>query len=82
MIEPVTLMATLAAKRPAFASEADFQLALGWLIQERHPAARVRLEYRPVYLARRGYGYDVIRIALDRALGEDERDDEGDGVMR
>jgi regulatory protein len=28
------------------------------------------------YLARRGYGYDVIRVALDRALGED---DEGDG---
>jgi regulatory protein len=28
------------------------------------------------YLARRGYGYDVIRVALDRALGEDE----GDGV--
>jgi regulatory protein len=24
------------------------------------------------YLARRGYGYDVIRIALDRALGETE----------
>ena len=24
------------------------------------------------YLARRGYGYDVIRIALDRALGESE----------
>jgi regulatory protein len=31
------------------------------------------------YLARRGYGYDVIRIALDRALGEAE--DEGDGVL-
>jgi regulatory protein len=30
------------------------------------------------YLARRGYGYDVIRIALDRALGEE---DEGDRVM-
>jgi regulatory protein len=27
------------------------------------------------YLARRGYGYDVIRIALDRALGEAEEDD-------
>jgi regulatory protein len=28
------------------------------------------------YLARRGYGYDVIRIALDRALGEaDDMDD-------
>ncbi|MBW3632590.1 MAG: RecX family transcriptional regulator [Chloroflexi bacterium] len=24
------------------------------------------------YLARRGYGYDVIRVALERALGEDE----------
>jgi len=30
------------------------------------------------YLARRGYSYDVIRIALDRALGEA---DEGDGVL-
>jgi regulatory protein len=28
------------------------------------------------YLARRGYGYDVIRVALDRALGEaDDMDD-------
>ena len=26
------------------------------------------------YLARRGYGYDVIRVALERALGEDEDD--------
>ena len=25
------------------------------------------------YLARRGYGYDVIRVALDRALGEETR---------
>ena len=33
------------------------------------------------YLARRGYGYDVIRVALDRALGEAD-DDEGDGVIR
>jgi regulatory protein len=32
------------------------------------------------YLARRGYGYDVIRIALDHALGEaEEREVEGDG---
>jgi regulatory protein len=28
------------------------------------------------YLARRGYGYDVVRVALDRALGEE---DEGEG---
>jgi regulatory protein len=26
------------------------------------------------YLARRGYGYDVIRVALERVLGEDEGD--------
>ena len=32
------------------------------------------------YLARRGYGYDVIRVALDRALGEADGD-EGDGVI-
>jgi regulatory protein len=30
------------------------------------------------YLARRGYGYDVIRAALERVLGEDEGD-EGSG---
>jgi regulatory protein len=42
------------------------------------PAAiRLRLG---AYLARRGYGYDVIRVALDRALGEAD-DDEGDGVI-
>ena len=31
------------------------------------------------YLARRGYGYDVIRVALDRALGEDDEGDEDIG---
>ena len=35
-------------------------------------AARRRLS---AYLARRGYGYDVIRIALEQALGEDPEDD-------
>ena len=30
------------------------------------------------YLARRGYSYDVIRVALERALGQD---DEGEGVI-
>jgi regulatory protein len=30
------------------------------------------------YLARRGYDYDVVRIALDRALGEDDGGREGD----
>ena len=38
------LMATLAAQRPIFHSEADFQHALAWLIHEVRPEARVRLE--------------------------------------
>jgi hypothetical protein len=49
------IMQALAAKRPIFSSEADFQLALGWEIQLSHPAARIRMEYRPAYLDRRGY---------------------------
>ena len=30
------------------------------------------------YLSRRGYGYDVIRVALERALGEEDEGDEDD----
>ena len=48
-------MADLARSRPIFNSEADFQLALAWEIQRAHPRARLRLEYRPAYLDRRGY---------------------------
>lgn len=39
-------MDELAADRPLFHSEADFQLALAWTIQRRHPTARIRLEQR------------------------------------
>lgn len=38
----------LAAKRPVFHSEADFQHALAWQIQLDHPDARIRLETRPL----------------------------------
>jgi len=41
------LMQALAAKRPIFHSEADFQHAFAWEIHQRLPAANVRLE-RPV----------------------------------
>jgi hypothetical protein len=37
----------LAASRPIFHSEADFQLALGWELRQCDPAMRVRLEARP-----------------------------------
>jgi hypothetical protein len=37
----------LATLRPVFHSEADFQLALAWLVQQRDAAMLVRLETRP-----------------------------------
>lgn len=55
MIDLITTMELLAHKRPVFSSEADFQLALAWKLQLGHPGARLRLEYRPAYLDRRGY---------------------------
>lgn len=39
-------MGVLAAKRPIFHSEADFQHALAWEIQLAHPDAQIRLEKR------------------------------------
>ena len=50
------LMRSLAAARPIFHSEADFQFALAWRIRELTPTCEVRLEYRvqlenkPLYL--------------------------------
>lgn len=41
------LMTGLARTRPVFYSEADFQFALAWHIQEQMPNCSVRLEYRP-----------------------------------
>ena len=38
----------LAARRPVFHSEADFQHALAWQIHADHPAADIRLETRPL----------------------------------
>lgn len=45
MIDVDSLMTTLAKKRPAFHSEADFQHALAWEIHEAYPDAAIRLEY-------------------------------------
>ena len=40
------VMADLAATRPVFHTEADFQHAFAWTLQTRHPQARIRLERR------------------------------------
>lgn len=43
-------MQHLAAKRPVFHSEADFQHALAWELHERYPHCSLRLEYKPPHL--------------------------------
>ena len=42
-----SFLAELAALRPLYHSEADFQHALAWHLHETFPEAKVRLEYRP-----------------------------------
>lgn len=48
-------LSALAAERPMFHSEADFQHALAWVLHERHPEAKVRLEYKPAKLLEKTY---------------------------
>jgi hypothetical protein len=64
-------MVRLAEVRPLFHSEADFQHALAWHLQQRHPNMSVRLEYRSPHLPERGYvdiwladGTDFVGIEL------------------
>lgn len=52
------LMTKLAGRRPVFHSEADFQHALAWEIQARHPTAAIRLETRPT----RGIHLDLLVV--------------------
>lgn len=52
-------MTNLAAHRPIFHSEADFQLALAWQLQVDHPEASLRLEKRVI---------DRPRVELDVLL--------------
>jgi hypothetical protein len=54
-------LSALAAQRPVFHSERDFQHALAWQIQLTYPEAQIRLEPRP----RRGIHLDLL-ISLDQ----------------
>lgn len=62
-----SLLAKLAAQRPIFHSEADFQHSLAWLIHTEHPNAQIRLETRP----ERGLRLDLLvtlgaeRVAIE-----------------
>jgi hypothetical protein len=53
-------LSAVAARRPLFHSEHDFQHALAWQIQQASPAAQIRLETRP----RRGIHLDLL-VHLD-----------------
>jgi hypothetical protein len=48
-------MASLAARRPIFHSEADFQHALAWELHQRWPGNAMRLEYKPPAASSRMY---------------------------
>ena len=43
------ILSKLRNKRKIFASEADFQLEMAWIIKEEYPKAKVRLEYCPTF---------------------------------
>jgi len=47
LINMENMIEKLRNKRKLFASEADFQLELAWVIKESYPNSRVRLEYSP-----------------------------------
>ena len=49
ILDIVEFMKKLAEQRPVFYSEADFQFALGWLIQKKFPTYNVRFEYKPKF---------------------------------
>ena len=59
-VDVVGALSDLAARRPVFHSERDFQHALAWQIQLNYPLAEIRLETRP----RRSVHLDML-IRLD-----------------
>ncbi|WP_409345981.1 hypothetical protein [Paenibacillus sp. MBLB4367] len=62
-----SLLASLTSKRPVFHSEADFQHALAWEIQQQYPDASVRLEYRPAKVKARIY-MDIWVVLGDKKM--------------
>jgi hypothetical protein len=62
-----TIVKSLAEKRPRFCSEADFQFALGWKIQEEFPQAEVRFEC-PATLPEESKAHIDIVVNLDGKL--------------
>src|SRR4051812_9035660 len=60
-------MQALAVTRPIFHSEADFQHALAWELQRRHPQAAIRLEKRVARAP--SIELDILLAMDDRTIG-------------
>jgi hypothetical protein len=54
-------MTALAARRPLFHSESDWQFALAWVLQQQHPDAQIRLEV-PIPTAPRRINVDILAV--------------------
>lgn len=67
LVIAVAAMARLAAHRPIFHSEADFQLALAWEIKLLEPAAQIRLEKRVLDNPR--VEIDIVFALANRVFG-------------
>lgn len=59
MIDISSVMVNLAAKRPVFHSEADFQHAFAWELHELYPEALIRLE-KPIRSSEKNGRLDVV----------------------
>ena len=55
MVDVSRALTALAAERPVFHCEADFQHALGWKIRQLCPDHQIRLEFKPPHLPKRTY---------------------------
>ena len=55
MVDISRALTALAAERPVFHSEADFQHSLAWKIRQLCPAHQIRLEFKPPHLPKRIY---------------------------
>jgi hypothetical protein len=64
LVELEQTMAALAAQRPVFHSEADFQHGFAWQLHSDYSEARIRLETRP----RPGVRLDVLALLDGRRI--------------
>ena len=63
-----SLLLSLATERRLFWSEADFQFAFAWKIQQNYPSAKIRLERRQEITNSKKPAYVDIWVELDNKI--------------